>query len=568
VAVTLWSAWALGLAAFAVPAGWSMAQDKPTDKCVFEGTARNSLTKLAVGKAIIRLIPLDGSVGYAGSSNAIGAFRFEGIAAGEYEIEAHRTGYTARWVLSDSAGHAIPALHLAPGQTLGGNDLWFTPESSVSGKVLGPDGEPLPGARVTLIVRKWRRGKRIYAGAYGETANDSGEYRFPEVAPGRYLVYAARPTEGPLAFSIREAPDKPETRIDGRYHPNAAQLDGAAAVDVKGGDEISGIDFQLPLASVFHFTGKAPPPTGEETAGVVLNPRYNDQMLDWAGVGAAVGPDGAFDIVGVRPGSYFLNAFQLIQHDRLMSGRLPVVVTAQDSSGAAAPLVQRFELKGRVRVEGKAAGEAVPVQIFCEGSEADDYTSFQRRAEPKGDGTFAIKDLTPDKYTVHVVNMETEKEGGYYLKSVRVNGVPVASREIDLSGAAVDDVELVLSAAVGGVEGTLKWPEESSSSHAIPEPPGELTVVIVPEKVASGDCAPQTAYLDQDGHFRVTDLEPGNYRLFAVTAYDQGLWQNAQFLRLIAGRGTEVEIAEKGNAKAEVQVLRAADLRAVEDRIE
>jgi hypothetical protein len=49
-----------------------------------------------------------------------------------------------------------------------------------------------------------------------------------------------------LAYSILEAPWKPEMRIAGRYHPDSSQLDGAAPVEVRAGEEISGIDFRLP----------------------------------------------------------------------------------------------------------------------------------------------------------------------------------------------------------------------------------------------------------------------------------------------------------------------------------
>jgi hypothetical protein len=243
-------------------------------------------------------------------------------------------------------------------------------------------------------------------------------------------------------------------------------------------------------------------------------------------------------------------------------------VAAQDSTGLVARAVSRFELKGRVRVEGKSFTDVIPVQISCEGSEADEYTSFQRRAEPKADGTFVIKDLTPDRYSIRIANLATAEADGYYLKSVRVNGADVPGGEIDLSAGPAADVELVLSSAVGGAEGTVRWSEESASARPIPEPAGELTVVIVPEKVASGDNRPQTVFLDQDGHFRVSELEPGTYRLFAVTRYDQGLWQNGEFLRQIANRGTVVEVAEKGNARVELPVLRGGDLRAVEEHVE
>jgi hypothetical protein len=564
VAVTLWSAWGAGLAAAWGLAAPLMAQDAPVEKCAFEGTARNSVTLLALGKAGIRLVPNNGSIGYSGFSKPDGTFLFEGMPPGDYRLQAYRTGYTDQWVLADRSGHTISTLHLAPGQVLTGTDLWFTPDGAVSGKVTGPDGEPIPSASITLIERQWRRGKRVYAGAGSETTDDAGVFRFASVPAGRYWIYAARPQRGPLALSILEAPGKPEMRIAGRYYPNAAQVDGAAAIEVRAGEEASRIDFKLPLAPVFHVAG-AYAGHGEE-AGVALKARYGDQTLDWAGAGASVGNDGKFDIAGVAPGAYFLYSYESSLHDRLMSAKLAVTVTAQDSAGMLAPPVARFELKGRVRVDGDAAPGQIPVRISCEGSQADDYTSYQRKAEPQSDGTFAIYDLTEDLYTIKVANL-AGKDGGYYLKSLRLNGVDAAGRELDLTAGPAADIELTLGAAVGSIEGTVVRAEESPEHHAPPEP-AELAVVLIPEKVASGDTQPVEAYLDPSDRFQVADLEPGSYRVFAVPRYDKGLWQNPDFVRQIAGRGVAAEVAEKATVKVDVHAVRTADLRQVEERIE
>ena len=566
MAVTVWSAWAVCLAALTSPAGPLMAQEKPAEKCVFEGIARNSVTRLGVSKAAIHLIPMNGAAAYEGATNAAGVFHFEGVIAGDYRLEAMRTGYS-KSVLADKSGHAIPTLHLAPGQTMAGNDLWFTPESGISGRVIGQDGEPIPGAHITVIAQKWRNGKRVYQGASTQLADDAGVYHSAAIPPGRYFVYAERPDQGPLAFSILEAPGKPEMRLAGRYHPDSPGLDGAAAIDLGPGEEISGIDFRLPLVSVFHLTGIAQLHDSSEGGSVTLKRRYNDQMLDWEGERASIAKDGTFDVAGVKPGSYFLYSSQSVLSNQVTSSKVPVTMTANDSA-VVAPPVARFELQGRIRVEGGSAGEIVPVQVFCEGGDADDFTTYQRHAEPKADGTFAIPNLTPDRYTIRIANLDRGKEEGYYLKSVRVNGVAALGAEIDLTKGPPEEVELILSGAVGSAEGTVRWPEEGSNNQTVPDPAAELTILMIPEKVASGDTRTLATYLDQDGHFRLTDLEPGSYRAFAVTNYDKGLWQNAEFLRQMAGRGIALEVSEKGNTRIEVPVLRPADIRQVEERIQ
>jgi hypothetical protein len=535
-----------------------MAQTTPPEKCVFEGTARNSVTQLGIPKVTIRLIPNNGSIGYVGSSKPDGTFRFENVVPGDYRVEAQRAGYSAQWVLSDRSGHAIPTLSLTAGQILTGNILGLTPDGAISGKVIAPDGEPLPFAVIHMIERKWRRGKRVYLATNTATTDDAGVFHFGSVAAGHYWIYAARPNSSGLGGLIVDAAGQTEMRIAGRYYPNAAHLDAAAPIEVRAGEEVSGIDFKLPLAPVFHITG-AYSNQGEKI-GIALTSRYRDQKLDWETEGASLGKDGKFSFDAVPSGSYFLYSRESSSRDLVIGPKLPVTVGAKDVASLIAPPVSRIELKGRIRAEGDSALEKIPVLIFCEGSEADAYTAAQCRTEPQPNGSFTIRNLTADRYLMRIANLETGKDGGYYLKTLTVNGVQITGHEIDLTGGPPESVELVLSATTGGLEGTVVRPE--------PPEAADLTVVMIPGKLPSGASEPMYAYLDPTSHFQATDLEPGTYRIFAVPAYDWGLWQNAEFLRLIAGRGVSVEVTANARTGVEVHALRASDVRQAEEKVE
>jgi hypothetical protein len=506
------------------------------DKCVYEGVVRNAVTHLPVTKASIRLVSSSGqTAGYLGAAGADGAFHFEAVEPGDYQVEVERVGYVWR---------PGSKLYLAPGQKVDKAELWLTPEGGVSGKVLGPDGEPLPGARITLIAPQWWRGKHFYRAANSTDAGSAGEFHFTGVAPGRYFVYAARPRQGPLAYSILEAPGKPAMRIAARYHPDSPQLEGAAPVEVRAGEEIAGIDFRLPLVPVFHIRGKDPQAGG---LAIHLAERKGDQALEWTAETAVTDKD-SFDIAGVAEGSYSL--YSLLQGpgrpDRPASEKIPVTVNAQDVSGLQAPPITRFDLKGRVRLEDDSAPP--PVAIFCEGSNVD-YNRFQGSMS-KADGTFVIEALPADRYSVRIENQE------FYLKAVRLRGVEVQAAEIDLTNGPMEDVELILSAAAGSVEGAVK------------EPSAETTAVLIPKGVPFAGTRPLSAQIDQDGHFRIAGLAPGHYSAFAVTEFDQGLWQNAEYQRRMASRGTAFEVAEKGIARIEMQVVPASEVRQVEGGIQ
>jgi len=245
---------------------------------------------------------------------------------------------------------------------------------------------------------------------------------------------------------------------------------------------------------------------------------------------------------------------------------MPVTMGAKDAAGVLAPPVTQFELRGRIRIDDGAPTKDALVLILCVGRQADD-NPYRWHASTPVDGTFAIRGLPPDRYTIWMPFPGGGTDTGYHLKSVRVNGEDLQATEIDMTAGPPRDVELMLSTAVGTVEGTVRWPDEGSDHPAASEPAAEVIVLVVPQGVPPEDHWPQIAQLGEDGHFRVTSLAPGHYRAFALTNYDQGLWQNAEFLGQMAARGVPFEVAAKATARIELSLLPSSEVRQVEDGI-
>jgi protocatechuate 3,4-dioxygenase beta subunit len=554
VAVTVWSACVISMALFVGSPGALATPDRASGKCVFEGAAHDRVTLLPLSRVSLRLIAVSGALGYTGSTQRDGSFHFENVEPGDYRVEARRAGYSSPSVMTDKDGHAISTLRLKPGDVHTGNKLTFTPDGSLAGMVNGQDGEALPNAVLTLIALRWQQGAREYKGVDVVAADEAGVFHFASVAPGRYWLHAARPMGGPLQSTLRESAEGPDLRIAGRYYPNAANLDDARAIEVHAGEAVSEIDFKLPLAPARHVSGTYA--GGSEHVQIVLQARRGNQTLFWDRETATPGGDGKFDLAGIVPGDYDLAAAEGAGPKRVGSVRLPLTVAAErDLTGVSAAAVTRIEVKGRIRVDGDAPRENLPVIIFCDWLPPAADTSMACRTQPESDGSFTIRDLPPGRYSFGIDVLETKADDGYYLKEIRLNGAPVPDVYLT-SGPA--NLELILSPTVAALEGRVIPQDE----------PGELSVVMVPEKLSSGSTKPLRVFLDPQREFHEADLEPGTYRVFAVPECDWGLWQNSEFLRQIAAKGITVEVSGKPAAAVQIHALRAEDIRQAEAKIE
>jgi hypothetical protein len=84
------------------------------------------------------------------------------------------------------------------------------------------------------------------------------------------------------------------------------------------------------------------------------------------------------------------------------------------------------------------------------------------------------------------------------------------------------------------VGGEFDWPEPR---------PINACVILVAEHPRPGDWAViRRADIDQRGHFEFWHVPPGRFRAFVVQNFDEDLWENRDFYRLLEEKGTTVEV--------------------------
>src|SRR5689334_13890306 len=132
---------------------------------------------------------------YATSSANDGSFRFASVDQGNYALTGERTGYV-RETLS-SPGGQTKVIEVVSEKNTSGIELKLTPQSVIAGHVFDEDGDPMQSVNVEVWRYTYPRGKRQLTQSQNGSTNDLGEFRIPNLPPGRYFVSAtARRSEG------------------------------------------------------------------------------------------------------------------------------------------------------------------------------------------------------------------------------------------------------------------------------------------------------------------------------------------------------------------------------------
>ena len=182
-------------------------------------------------------------------------------------------------------------------------------------------------------------------------------------------------------------PGKPDIRPVRTFYPSALDRQGAALIEVKAGQELSGMDIRMRSSPTHHMSGKIVgifPEGGVATMRLSL--AQEDDMLGFSfGPSSNIAKDGTFNLPGVAPGSYVLTVVSMGGKFRMLA-RQPVAVENADVKDVAISLTPPATIKGQIRVEGTrpsttAAPDLQSVQVFLQGA---DMFMVRRKCHTEG----------------------------------------------------------------------------------------------------------------------------------------------------------------------------------------
>ena len=473
------------------------------------GRAVNSVTGAAVARAALSIAPLPGSPGTTSfaTTEADGTFRMTGLAAGAYRLRTERNGF-----LTTHYGGLVPeepgaVLYLNEGQSQQ-ISVSMIPHGVLAVEVFDEQGEALHTATVQVLRSVFAAGRRRTVPIASGRTNDLGQLRVAGLAPGNYYV-AATPPPANLPIAKRDQGEQADGVPGPTFFPSATDLGRAALVKLPpGGEQV--VPVTIARSLTYRIRGRLPEQLANGGTALVLVPRQGPVTVQ--NPVAQIQKGGEFEITGVLPGSYVLNAVGSPDGGPARTlARGDINVVERDAEGVVLTPIVAVTLKGRVRIEGEEITKLAGVRMAVEPLDPLPGTAGAILATISPDGSFEILSLPQGRY-----RLRPQSVAGTYIKQAKFGERDALETSVDLLDMPVPpEFEFTLNRKPVSLEVIVDRPldRDAGTIIIVPDPyrPSELPLPV-------GDAI--VVMPDQDGYSITRDLAPGAYRAFAFEHFD------------------------------------------------
>ena len=372
----------------------------------------------------------------------------------------------------------------------------LVPQAVLSGHVLDEQGDPMAGAQVSLMTSRVINGVRGTQPTTSTVTNDLGEYRFYGLAAGKYSV-CANAGVGVIYSGGRSYGEK--------CYPGGLPMDVAAGYEGR-------IDLTLASVVTVQVSGVV---SGSESAQIMLVSRDQFARVS-AGLSAQARENGTFAIKRVPAGSY--TAFATSGR---MSTSTPVVVGSTDIDSLQLHIEPGAKVTGTVKPALTGVGVQLVRDLVIDG------VSFSQAAEWNSSGTaFTLSDIPSGNYRVQL----TGPNPPFYVKSVTLEGRDISNSTF-LIAPGVGNIEVILGDDSGAVEGDVSEP---------------AWVLLQKDGVAS-----RNTRTDANGHFKIDNVPPGEYKVYAWDDNTNVEYANPEWMRQNA-KGSDVSVSPGQTAQVKL----------------
>jgi len=483
---------------------WFLAASLAAQTASLEGTVVDKTTGQPVSSAHVRLLSASAMAGqsidrvYGALSDRAGHYSIADIQPGLYFVAVDHSGFIGTF-----NGRSRPAaISLKPGDHLADHKLELTPAAHLSGRVVDENGDPMQSVSVQIRPASAAAGNWAVA-----VSDDRGEFR-GTLGPGGYYLLAQPMQRFDSGGEIRNQrgiePYKPT------YYPSTTATADATIVEVKPGEDVSGLEIRLSRGSsvsqqLFSISGQV---TGipEGSAAVVLLSSGDSPSAVNSSQLRPVNPDGTFLFGGLESKYYRVNAQVLFDKVHLQSPSLEFHLTA-DQPGAQLNLQPPEEVLGKLEITG-GTGPAMGKKPSVFLDLANPFgTSDSVSGEVSADGTFRIPGVLTAKYKLRVEPLPENA----YIKTVALDGAAVGTDAVDLSHG-VKGAQLAIRIALDGAQISGKLLDRDGKPLANP-----LAMLFVWNDVKQA--APESHQIST-GEYQLKAVHPGQIHIVAVDALE------------------------------------------------
>jgi hypothetical protein len=249
---------------------------------------------------------------------------------------------------------------------------------------------------------------------------------------------------------------------------------------------------------------------------------------------------GRFEVTGLLPGIYDWRAY--VDHPTEDGTFTDGAIITVDLRNADVENLQLeihpiVRVTGIVTVDGGAPAEsAVKLSLQVDGSSAKrgGFIAIAARvvAPRKEDGSFMIPGIQNSRYRVMLANGLAKN---LYLADVRQGAVSVFDPGFEVGKELPAPLQVILRSGAGQIEGVVQ-------NGARPPVVGATVALIPPPALRGNRMRYQTATTDSKGHFNITNIIPGDYKLFAWPDAPGGAYFNTRFLARYEDQGRTVHV--------------------------
>ena len=527
---------------------------KPEDKCSLEGTVTSGISGEPLKKAHLSLRPLGAPNGvpYGAVTDGAGHFLIEDVDPGRYFLSASRNGFVTQPYSPQGNAKRSTTLTLGNGQHLKEVIMKMTPQGVIAGRILDEDGEPLANVMVQTMMYAYQRGKRQLVPGGGGSTNDLGDFRIHGLRPGKYLISASFRGDMSLMQPERIAPGQAPQAEEGyatTYYPNTTKPDSASQLEVTPGAQMLGLNMTLARTRTVrvkgHIVGLGDMNAARRT-NLSLFPHDSFAFMGMPRAFARVNDaKGTFEFRGVAPGSYLISA-DMFDDNKRFSARVPVEVGNANVEDVEIRLQAPADLSGRIVIEDNGDVKGAGLNVFLQ--PRSNLQGMGGGGGPiKEDLTFKLNNIGPDPYEVNVFGLPES----FYVRAVRLGTQDVTDTGVDFTnGVSAEELTVVISPNGGQVEGTVQNAKGENAAGS--------TVTLIPDVThRSINALYKTANTDQNGHFTIRGVRPGEYTIYAWEEIESGAYQDPDFLKPHESSATTVSVKASGHDTLQLKAVPA-----------